>query len=186
MHAGNRKHVQMGMARFLVYAALVFAEEDSWNYDNSNRRAAQEEVVSIVDNGTIPALPVPKPISLEERLSMFYSRHAPSQASNEKINELLDYYKDDIDTLNSMLKESYGEDLHSVDEGEITKLKLGESMKLDKLGPLVVNVDGTTMRITYWQKMTLREQKVALRRISKRNKKRLAALKAKQQAEREL
>lgn len=50
--------------------------------------------------------------------------------------------------------------------------------KLDHLGPMVVNTDGTLSRITNWENMTEFEQKNTLRIISKRNKERLAALKA--------
>jgi hypothetical protein len=50
--------------------------------------------------------------------------------------------------------------------------------KLDHLGPMVVNTDGTLSRITNWETMTEMEQKNTLRIISKRNKQRLDALKA--------
>lgn len=54
----------------------------------------------------------------------------------------------------------------------------GSTVKLDTLGPMVVNVDGTLSRISNWDKMTEVEQKNTLRIIGKRNQQRLEALKA--------
>lgn len=56
----------------------------------------------------------------------------------------------------------------------------GTTVKLDHLGPLVVNVDGTMSRINNWSEMTDAERDNTLRIVSKRNKTRLDALKAKQ------
>jgi hypothetical protein len=56
-------------------------------------------------------------------------------------------------------------------------LKLGETMKFAELGPIIVNSDGTTRRITNWSTMTDAEQAVTLRRIGKRNQERMADLK---------
>lgn len=55
-------------------------------------------------------------------------------------------------------------------------IRVGESIKLDELGPLVVNYDGTLRRIANWNIMTKQEQRDTLRIISARNKKRLEAL----------
>jgi hypothetical protein len=57
----------------------------------------------------------------------------------------------------------------------------GTEMKLDHLGPMVVNADGTLSQIGNWQQMSEIEKKNTLRIISKRNKSRLEALKAKGQ-----
>ncbi|CZR67098.1 uncharacterized protein PAC_16997 [Phialocephala subalpina] len=54
------------------------------------------------------------------------------------------------------------------------------TVKLDHLGPIVVNVDGTMSRISNWDKMADIEKKNTLRIISKRNNERLAVLKAKE------
>ncbi|KAF9887590.1 hypothetical protein FE257_009803 [Aspergillus nanangensis] len=55
----------------------------------------------------------------------------------------------------------------------------GESTaKLDHLGPLVVNQDGTLSRISNWDQMTDIEQKNTLRVLGKRNKLRMEALKS--------
>jgi hypothetical protein len=56
-------------------------------------------------------------------------------------------------------------------------LKLGETMKFAELGPIIVNSDGTTRRITNWSTMTDAEQAVTMRRIGKRNQERMADLK---------
>ena len=55
----------------------------------------------------------------------------------------------------------------------------GESIKLDKLGPMVLNTDGSFSRITNWHEMSEYEQSNTLRVIAKRNKERRTALAAK-------
>ncbi|KUJ08677.1 uncharacterized protein LY89DRAFT_564959, partial [Mollisia scopiformis] len=50
------------------------------------------------------------------------------------------------------------------------------TVKLDHLGPVVVNVDGTMSRISNWDKMADIEKQNTLRIISKRNEQRLEAL----------
>ncbi|UKZ80581.1 hypothetical protein TrVFT333_008343 [Trichoderma virens FT-333] len=52
----------------------------------------------------------------------------------------------------------------------------GTTVKLDALGPMVVNVDGTMSRISNWDKMADIEKENTLRIIGKRNQQRLAAL----------
>ncbi|KAL2223471.1 hypothetical protein M432DRAFT_587390 [Thermoascus aurantiacus ATCC 26904] len=53
----------------------------------------------------------------------------------------------------------------------------GGSIKLDHLGPLVVNSDGTLSRIANWENMTEIERRNTLRVLGKRNQLRLATLK---------
>ena len=53
------------------------------------------------------------------------------------------------------------------------------SIKLDHLGPMVVNVDGTMSRISNWEQMADIEKENTLRIIAKRNQVRLDALRAK-------
>ncbi len=60
--------------------------------------------------------------------------------------------------------------------GDATQLGLGQTLKLDALGPIIVNSDGTTSRIVNWVNLTERERQVALRRIAARNKERAAQL----------
>lgn len=50
------------------------------------------------------------------------------------------------------------------------------SIKLDHLGPMVINADGTMSRIANWQNMADIEKENTLRIIGKRNQVRLAAL----------
>mmetsp|Transcript_106000 Transcript_106000/g.167366 ORF Transcript_106000/g.167366 Transcript_106000/m.167366 type:complete len:106 (-) Transcript_106000:12-329(-) len=54
----------------------------------------------------------------------------------------------------------------------------GNPIKMDKLGPIVINVDGSMSRINNWHEMTEQEQKNTLRLIGKRNQQRLAKLRA--------
>lgn len=55
----------------------------------------------------------------------------------------------------------------------------GEGVKLDHLGPLVVNKDGTLSRIANWDKMAEIEKQNTLRILGKRNQLRLGNLKSK-------
>jgi len=55
----------------------------------------------------------------------------------------------------------------------------GTTVKLDHLGPLVVNQDGTMSRIANWAEMAEIEKKNTLRILGKRNQLRLEALRRK-------
>ncbi|PYI20935.1 hypothetical protein BO99DRAFT_401417 [Aspergillus violaceofuscus CBS 115571] len=56
----------------------------------------------------------------------------------------------------------------------------GTSVRLDHLGPLVVNQDGTLSRISNWEQMTEIERTNTLRVLGKRNKSRMDAIKKEQ------
>jgi hypothetical protein len=56
----------------------------------------------------------------------------------------------------------------------------GTTVKLDHLGPMVVNVDGTLSQIGNWQQMTEVEKENTLRVLGKRNQRRLEVLRAKE------
>jgi hypothetical protein len=59
----------------------------------------------------------------------------------------------------------------SSSESTTHKLVLGEGYSLyDKMGPLVINDDGSTRRIANWDVLTLREKQNTLRVLSRRNK----------------
>ncbi|PKY01879.1 hypothetical protein P168DRAFT_306132 [Aspergillus campestris IBT 28561] len=63
-----------------------------------------------------------------------------------------------------------------------TKLDIsegGSTVKLDHMGPLVVNQDGSLSRIANWDQMAEIEKKNTLRVLGKRNKARLEALRKK-------
>ncbi|KAJ4197548.1 hypothetical protein FALCPG4_002805 [Fusarium falciforme] len=60
----------------------------------------------------------------------------------------------------------------------VTALRVGESVRLDALGPLVVNADGSMGRVGNWAGMTEGEREATLRLLGRRNKQRLEALKA--------
>ncbi|OAA35657.1 hypothetical protein NOR_07848 [Metarhizium rileyi] len=53
----------------------------------------------------------------------------------------------------------------------------GTTVRLDHLGPLVVNIDGTMSRISNWSEMAEIEKQNTLRVLGRRNKQRLEALK---------
>ncbi|RYP12096.1 hypothetical protein DL765_007465 [Monosporascus sp. GIB2] len=59
----------------------------------------------------------------------------------------------------------------------------GTGVKLDHLGPLVINEDGTMSRIANWDKMADIERENTLRILGRRNKAWLAALRARQPGE---
>ncbi|KAH7335471.1 hypothetical protein B0J17DRAFT_719997 [Rhizoctonia solani] len=61
-------------------------------------------------------------------------------------------------------------DESSLNDPGVTTLEVGgKSISFDKLGPMVVNSDGTLSRIANWQEMTPAEQKNTIRVLSKRN-----------------
>ncbi|KAF2741725.1 hypothetical protein M011DRAFT_375420, partial [Sporormia fimetaria CBS 119925] len=53
----------------------------------------------------------------------------------------------------------------------------GRGVKLDHLGPMVVNKDGTLSRIANWEQMSDIERRNTLRILGKRNQLRMDALK---------
>ncbi|CAE7226402.1 prlC [Symbiodinium sp. KB8] len=61
-------------------------------------------------------------------------------------------------------------------EGVQTIVVDGNPVKMDRLGPLVINTDGSIARINNWHEMTEHEQTNTLRVLGKRNKMRLAKL----------
>jgi len=71
--------------------------------------------------------------------------------------------------------------LPDIDSNDATKIDVStghSTVKMDHLGPMVVNTDGTLSRITNWETMAEIEKKNTLRIITKRNKQRLEALKS--------
>jgi hypothetical protein len=60
----------------------------------------------------------------------------------------------------------------------------GEGVKLDHLGPMVVNRDGTLSRVGNWDQMSEIERQNTVRILGKRNQMRLKTLRA-QEAEQE-
>ncbi|KAF8605812.1 hypothetical protein BDV93DRAFT_604841 [Ceratobasidium sp. AG-I] len=63
----------------------------------------------------------------------------------------------------------------SVNDPNVTTLEVGgQSVSFDKLGPMIVNSDGTLSRISNWQELTPAEQKNTIRVLAKRNQLRLS------------
>jgi hypothetical protein len=54
----------------------------------------------------------------------------------------------------------------------VPKIKLGETISFEEMGPVIINADGTARRIDNWDQMTVGERQVAWRRISQRNEER--------------
>jgi hypothetical protein len=76
------------------------------------------------------------------------------------------------------------QDSGAADKGDgVTSLRVGESVRLDAMGPLVVNTDGTMGRIGNWAGMTEGEKEQTLKLLGRRNKQRLDAIKAKKAEE---
>ena len=81
--------------------------------------------------------------------------------------------------------------LDASDEGSIDNHKEstrtieigGAAVSMDELGPIIVNLDGTLRRIENWSKLSKQEQMGTIRMVTKRNRKRLDALKALQEEE---
>ncbi|KAL9191205.1 hypothetical protein ACHAXT_000911 [Thalassiosira profunda] len=67
----------------------------------------------------------------------------------------------------------------------IPSIKLGETIRFEEYGPVILNADGSMRRIDNWDQMSEHEQEVAWRRISKRNEARRKALLEQQQGDAE-
>ncbi|GMH80480.1 hypothetical protein TrLO_g15750 [Triparma laevis f. longispina] len=72
-------------------------------------------------------------------------------------------------------------DVEANAEQKIRSLKVGETLDFAELGPIIINSDGTTRRISNWDSMTKAEQDKTWERISKRNAKRIEQLKKEQE-----
>lgn len=68
-------------------------------------------------------------------------------------------------------------------DANIPSLQVGESLKLESVGPVIINSDGTTRTIANWDTLSEREKEVTWRRIKKRNAERRAVLESKQNVE---
>jgi len=53
---------------------------------------------------------------------------------------------------------------------ETTKLELNQTLRLDRLGPMIINSDGTVSRISNWAEMSEIERERTTRMLVKRNK----------------
>merc|ERR1712146_355375 len=70
------------------------------------------------------------------------------------------------------------------DKDKVQTLEVGGAgIKLDDLGPVIVNKDGTMRRIANWANLSPQEQAATLRRIGKRNQERVRELQEQQEKE---
>jgi hypothetical protein len=58
----------------------------------------------------------------------------------------------------------------------IPSIRLGETIRFEEWGPIILNKDGTTRRIANWEDLSPQEQAVTWRRIAKRNEERRGVL----------
>ncbi|GMK53502.1 hypothetical protein CspeluHIS016_0100880 [Cutaneotrichosporon spelunceum] len=72
--------------------------------------------------------------------------------------------------------EDASKDTVDTEDGVVTIDVDGTPVKLDKLGPMIINSDGTISRITTWAEMSEIERNRALRLMVKRNHMRLKKL----------
>ena len=120
------------------------------------------------------------PSSLADNNSSLNSElHQQQDGSNGESTEkemlLLPAAKPDSDT-----------DDTSGNNDSITQIQLdGEAVPLRDLGPIIINRDGTTRRITNWMDLTPTEQESSWRVIAERNKRRLVVLKQKLQEQKQ-
>jgi hypothetical protein len=68
-------------------------------------------------------------------------------------------------------------------DSKLPRIKLGETITFEKMGPIIINTDGTTRAIANWDELSDREKEVTWKRISKRNEERRKILLEKQEAE---
>ncbi|KAF1808255.1 hypothetical protein P152DRAFT_462743 [Eremomyces bilateralis CBS 781.70] len=77
------------------------------------------------------------------------------------------------------------EDVRSSNSTTLDASGGGSTVKLDHLGPLVVNQDGSLNRVANWEQMTEVERQNTVRVLGKRNKQRMEKLRAAEAAEEE-
>ena len=68
---------------------------------------------------------------------------------------------------------SLSDERNDDDNIPIRQIKFGETVKLEELGPVIVQSDCTLRRIDNWHKLTEGEREAMMRRIGGRNKVRL-------------
>ena len=61
---------------------------------------------------------------------------------------------------------------------DVQTVDYSNCFKLDQLGPMIINTDGSIQRVSNWNELTQEEQDRTFRLICARNQKRLAILKA--------
>lgn len=61
----------------------------------------------------------------------------------------------------------------------VRKLNIGEKVGMEELGPIIINPDGTTRRISNWNNLTDFEKERTWKRISARNRDRISNLQQK-------
>jgi hypothetical protein len=64
----------------------------------------------------------------------------------------------------------------SAPDSKAPRIKLGETIRFEEIGPVIINTDGTTRVIENWDELTDREKEVTWKRISKRNQERRKVL----------
>lgn len=69
--------------------------------------------------------------------------------------------------------------------GGMKTIRFGETVSFEELGPVIVNADGTTRRISNWDTLTKAEQESSWRVIAARNKRRLKVLEGQHKSEEE-
>lgn len=121
--------------------------------------------------------------TLSAQCPSFFQSHQYHQR-NQYSTSAMDPESNPKDTTNEQQDKQSNEDTPLALPEASSGIKLdvsaegGSTVKLDHLGPLVVNQDGTVSRISNWAQMTEQEKKGTLRVLGKRNKQRLDALKA--------
>jgi hypothetical protein len=68
----------------------------------------------------------------------------------------------------------------------LRSITLGETIRFEEMGPVIINKDGTTRRIANWDQLTEQERQASWRRISKRNEERRKILLEQQEMEQDL
>ncbi|KAI0865281.1 hypothetical protein F4860DRAFT_460835 [Xylaria cubensis] len=114
-----------------------------------------------------------------------YSTSANSSSSHPPSSPIMDTTETKSETNNGTQPESETSSssaplpaLPAADGATSTLEVGGAALRLDHLGPLVVNEDGTLSRIANWEKMADIERENTLRILGKRNQVRLAKLRA--------
>ena len=118
----------------------------------------------------------------QQYLAQFHSTSTTPAMDNNNNNIQNDDNKTNETTTHPPLPQLTSTSHEKVHQLDLSQAPTGEvvNVKLEEIGPVVVNVDGTVSRITNWHELNEFERKNLERMVLKRNRERLEALKKQQ------
>jgi len=122
------------------------------------------------EDTSFPKRGLPVALTPEEHYAKQKAESELSNSVNQRVEQLA------LPDRQALTSSSSSESNNDVNDKPTVIVVGGDKVLLDKLGPLVLNNDGSLSRISNWHEMTEIEQKNTLRIIGKRNRKRRETL----------